>query len=234
MLGLMYGLTDQWTIMVMVPYLYNSMKEKYVYRNSELNFGLGDISLSFLYAPVETDLYRVVLNMGVLFPTGSINKVPYLMQLGSGSYAFLPKLSASYYWGKASLGSQLGFKYFMHDNKYRYKEGHEFSAHVWGAYNLNKNISLSLRGAYHNRQAIEGRDFYVQDMMFGMEMSPMDKVPFQDKDSVFSYLGFNLVGTRFLKGHRLAIEFGLPVQQWGRGLQMEEFYVAHLGWQKTF
>ena len=230
MLGLMYGLTDRWTIMTMVPYsLYNVS-------GGEVDHGFGDISLSVLYAPLKEDSYRVILSLEAFFPTGfstisglmerkgrDIHYTFYGSAIGGfkSAYAFLLKLSTLFYWDKISLGSQMGFKYsFDKSDEWGFWDALELLVDVWSAYNLSENFSVSLRGAY--------RGDYIS-VFSGYFLSSLQ----DSKNSISSYLGVNFIGTRFLKGHRLAFEFGLPVYQ-NLIIGMKRSFVVQLGWQKAF
>lgn len=221
MLGLMYGLTNRWTAMAMVPYsLYNVS-------GGEIDHGFGDISLSVLYAPLKENSYRVVLSLEAFFPTGFDNHMSGVMKenrngsaIGHRSaYAFLPKLSTLFYWDQLSLGFQIGFKYSFNADRLReFEHIIEPTAHIWGAYNLSENFSMSLRGTYQGYLSLLSEE----------ETYP--GLP-DTRHSVLSYLGLNFIGTDFLKGHRLAFEMGLPVY---RNVKKEVSIILALGWQRAF
>ena len=235
MLGLMYGLTDRWTVMAMMPYSLYSVS------GGEIDHGLKDVSLSVLYAPLKENSYRMILSLEVFFPTtGFDDNISGIMEkkwngeeihyhfdgdvIGLRSaYAFLPKLSTLFYWDKLSLGFQLGFKYsfkiaqgdnlFLLD-KSEFVDVIEPATHVWGAYNLTENFSISLRGAY------EGEVFIKESFSLAGH----------SEHSFFSYLGLNFIG---IKGHRVAFEIGLPAyEKYNIGMKIP--YTLLLGWQKAF
>lgn len=114
MLGVMYGVSDEITAMLMVPYVKKDMDH---INRSGVTFstqakGIGDVKFSGLFLlndmlddwsafSGESDL---ILNFGLSFPTGSINQrddtlagpdepLPYPMQIGSGTYDLLPGLT---------------------------------------------------------------------------------------------------------------------------------------------
>jgi len=100
MFGLMYGVSDKLMLMAMMPYsflsmdLTNRMGEIFTTRSE----GIGDMKLSGTYILYQQANQKLLLNVGVSVPTGSINerdntpvtdqKLPYPMQLGSGTYVF--------------------------------------------------------------------------------------------------------------------------------------------------
>ena len=213
MLGLMYGLTDSWTVMAMAPYLLYDVPD------GDTNHDFGDVSFSALYVPLKLEFHRLVLSLEIFLPTG-VNvikgstgiihegkELQYSLVGLEGYYAVSPKLSALFYIDNISLGFQFkgNYGYFREESSSHHRV--RLLAHVWGAVNLHENFSASLRGTYTSHMEIE-------------------------TVNLFSYLGLNFIGTHFLKGHRLAVEFGLPV------LDIIDLkrasYIAYLGWQKAF
>ena len=72
----MYGITDELTAMLMLPYISKSMDHL---RMDGLRFttnsrGLGDVSMTGLYELVQVGPHRLIGVLGVSFPTGSINE----------------------------------------------------------------------------------------------------------------------------------------------------------------
>jgi hypothetical protein len=119
MFGAMVAPIDRVTLMVMVPYLRQSMDHR---TRSGATFttrsrGVGDLRVSALIDLWQADAHHVHANLGIGFPTGSITeqdntpasggssvRLPYPMQLGSGSYELLPGLTYTghaeeYAWG---------------------------------------------------------------------------------------------------------------------------------------
>ena len=216
-------------------------KSEYSVSGGEIDHGLKDVSLSVLYAPLKENSYRMILSLEVFFSTtGFDDNISGIMEkkwngeeihyhfdgdvIGLRSaYAFLPKLSTLFYWDKLSLGFQLGFKYsfkiaqgdnlFLLD-KSEFVDVIEPATHVWGAYNLTENFSISLRGAY------EGEVFIKESFSLAGH----------SEHSFFSFLGLNFIG---IKGHRVAFEIGLPAyEKYNIGMKIP--YTLLLGWQKAF
>lgn len=112
MVQLMYAPTDWFTLMAMLPYKEMSMQhvaadgEKFTQRAS----GVGDLqvmTILTILGDTKEGGNRLLLNVGMGFPTGSINvrdheegdargplvKLEYPMQLGSGTFDLLPGLT---------------------------------------------------------------------------------------------------------------------------------------------
>ncbi len=117
MLGLMRGIDDELTLMLMLPALQIDMNHSVNSTGTRfrtVSSGLGDISLTAIYALNHDHL---LLNAGLSIPTGSIDErhvipasagvpvqLPYPMQLGSGSYDLLLGLTRTgrldhFHWG---------------------------------------------------------------------------------------------------------------------------------------
>lgn len=238
MLGAMYGLTDDWTVMIMLPYLSNEMTMSRKMQNDQIegrSSGIGDVSLTGMYHIFEKENQRLQVNLGLYFPTGSIeesregHRLGYPMQIGSGSYAVQPTLNYSYFGSRYSLGAQAGLKQFIDENKADYKRGPQYSLSAWGAYNVNDGLSSSVRLLYKATDPMTGSDQNIHGMM-----SPTHRSEFQHGNVVFALVGLNLLGVEVAKGHRIGLEFGAPIYQDLSGPQMKSAWVGTLGWQKVF
>ena len=106
MLGGMYAPSDELTLTLMIPYLRNSMDHVTAgnVRFRTESEGLGDIRVGGLYKFFDAGTQRVHANLAVSLPTGSITerdatpanpsaKLPYPMQLGSGTVDLQPGLT---------------------------------------------------------------------------------------------------------------------------------------------
>jgi len=238
MLGVMYGISDKWTVMAMLPYLSSSMSMERRMQGDQVeseSSGLGDASLTALYTLFESEEQRLLFSLGAFLPTGSIEKerngvrLGYPMQLGSGSVAAMPQVTYTYFWSKFSMGSQVGLKYFLQDNSANYQLGNRYLVNLWGAYQVCESFSSSLRLSHVTRDPIRGQDGNMNAMM-----SPVNDPTLQHGNTTSIHLGFNLLGTDYLPGHRLALEVGTPIYQDLSGPQMKAISNVTLGYQKAF
>lgn len=248
MFGVMYGATDKLTLMGMVPYVQKSMSHV---NRMGVHFktrteGLSDIKLSGLYTLFEsendTDLQqKLLLSMGASLPTGSITergdtpagsdqKLPYPMQLGSGTVDPLIGLTYVHKQQDWSWGAQGNLVLRFGTNDQGYRLGNEVSAAGWVARNLNHHTSLSVR--------LEGKswgDIHDEDDDLNPMMVPTARTDLRGGERLDALIGLNLVAPQgALSGHRLAAEFGLPVYQNLDGPQLETDYRFTLGWQWAF
>lgn len=249
MFGAMYAPTDELTLMVMAPYVVKSMD--HVTRmgvnfttNSE---GFGDLRLSGLYKILDRNKQRVHLNAGISFPTGSISErdatpagpdqvLPYPMQIGSGTVDLMPGITylgqaGNWSWGGQGIGTiRLG------RNSQNYRLGNQLLLTAWGARRWSKVVSTSLRLQGRILGNNTGEDPRLAP---GNQLVP-PLIPTADPDlrggsRVDLSVGVNLqIPKGFLKGHRFALEAGLPIYQSLSGPQLENDFTLTVGWQKAF
>lgn len=240
MFGVMYAPSDRVTLMGMLPYMRTKMAHvtRMGRRFTTRSEGIGDVKLSALVGMLDQPGHRAHLNLGVSLPTGSIDErddtpaaddahLPYPMQLGSGTYDLL--LGATYS-GQAqrwSWGTQALATVRTGENDNDYRLGNRYEGSTWLARVLSPSTSASLRLRYLHWRNIHGADPKLNPMM----------VPTADPDlragrRTDVLLGLNFNGKRgLLKGHRLALEVGVPVHQNLDGPQLETDVLYTLGWQ---
>ncbi len=198
--------------------------------------GLGDARVGALLNLWEQGAHRIHLNAGLSLPTGANDKthrilapngdqpvmrVPYAMQLGSGTWDLMPGVTYSgrrtpWHWG----GQYLGTFRTGSDKGYSLGDRHEFSA--WMSRQWVTAASASVRLRYETAGRINGMD-------------PQIRGPVQTADpdnyggDVLNLgLGVNLV---VLGEHRLAVEAALPLLRNLNGVQMETDWAVTVGWQ---
>jgi hypothetical protein len=235
MLHVMYGVTDEVTAMVVVPYIRKAMDHVRMdgVRFTTRSRGLGDIRLSGLYSAYEDGTHRLIAKGGLSFPTGSISetdnlpgmmgnpgsiqRLPYPMQLGSGTFDFL--LGTTYLgqvenwgWGAHAEGTVRAG-----ENKYDYRLGNEYEATAWGARKITRWSSGSLRLRWKQWFNIHGRDDALNPNM--VPTADPNRRAGRRLDLLFGANVFAPEGA--LEGLRLQVEAGLPVYQWLDGPQLE-------------
>jgi hypothetical protein len=177
MLGFMYAPIDQATFTFMVPYIDQSMegRNRMMQETSSASSGVGDLKLASIVPLSEWMGQRVLFNLGVSFPTGSIDervktamgevRMPYSMQLGSGTYDILPGLTYVGQSGAWSWGAQAKGVVRIGENDNDYSLGDIFSATAWTAIKTCGWWSNSLRFIYSDMGSISGVDPDLNPMM---------------------------------------------------------------------
>jgi len=178
------------------------------------------------------------LNVGISAPTGAIDErkadgttiLPYGMQLGSGTWDFLPALTFLGQTDNYSWGAQVGGALRMGDNDRDYSLGNRFDATIWGGRKLSDSFSLSAKFDYFSQSEVDGDDKDITAM--NKMMSSGYRADHQGRDLSTFGLGLNYYcrnGT--FKGHRLAVEWETPMSEDVNGVQLETDSIWSLGWQ---
>lgn len=256
MLGLMVGVSERVTMMVMTNYLEKEMDHitfqggmPGTTRLGEFTTssdGFGDTRVSALVGLWDRGFHDLQLNLGLSLPTGSNDetdqvltplntrptlRLPYPMQLGSGTFDARPGLT---YRGESSLaGLPLAFggQYMAtlrlgRDEGYSLGDVHELT--TWASVSPAPWISGSIRLAGQVQGRIDGQD-------------PLITAPVQTADPdnqggrvLDVGLGLNLLGqSGVLQGHRAAVEILLPAYRNLNGPQLETDWTLIFGWQKV-
>lgn len=244
MLGAMYGLTNDVTLMVMIPYIEKEMDHR---RRDGKEFstrsnGIGDLKISGLINLYEDDMHKVHFNLGASIPTGSINQrdatplgpdpiLPYSMQLGSGTHDFLPGIT---YYGRSndfSWGVQFMTTQRWGHNSRKYRLGNRYEGSIWLAYEWADWISTSMRIKKTQWGDIDGADPDLNPKL--IQTADPTRQAGKRLDLAF---GVNLIGTEdnLLHDHRLAFEVTFPVYVDLNGPQLNSDLQFTVGWQKAF
>jgi len=233
----MYSQTDDLSWMLMLNYLDNEMNmvamsgAKSVMNSS----GLGDVELGAMYKLYDKDASQLLANLGLSFPTGSINKInsqgilPYAMQLGSGTYDLKPSVTYRNNFDRWSMGFQGSYTFRLNKNDQNYDLGNRANGQAWLKVNPFKGASISGRVTFSDWQSINGSARDITAMR--RNMSPT----FDDLNSGGQRWDASIgISYMFESGHMLGAEYGLPIQQDLDGLQMRVKQVYNLSWQYIF
>jgi len=253
--GVMYGLTDRITLMAMGMWTTKEMDhitfQGPVGTNRLGAFttearGFGDTTVGAIVGLDDgsKDHRQINLGLAVSLPTGSITKtgqiltptgatpsprLPYPMQLGSGTVDLKPSFTARERFGRVSIGGQTSAVIRIDENDENYSLGDIYEATAWVAFEPKPWLSFSGRLRAATIGQISGAD-------------PLIRAPVQTADPenqggdiVETLIGVNLAPSNgALKGHRLAVEVGFPVYRNLNGPQLETDITLTVGWQTAF
>lgn len=247
MLGIMYGVSDDFTLGVMIPWMETSMA---VQLQNGTDFrtrtdGFGDIKLNGMLKLWEEDNNSLILNLGLSLPTGNINEsaitpisngnraqLPYPMQLGSGTVDFMPGLTYTGHTHDWAWGAQAIATLRMHRNYRGYNKGNSILMNAWVSRNITRNFATSFRLELNSWDDFEGNDDEIHPAR--------NNTPTADNDlrggtRVDAHIGCNYLFTDgVFKGHNLGLEIGMPVYQYIEGANLETDWTVTVGWQMTF
>ena len=237
MIGLMYGLTSKSTVMIMGAYKLNSMESKNSMgmKMSMETSGVSDPAISVINTIKKTHNSSWVGQVGLTLPVGSINetnnsmRVPYPMQLGSGTWDIIVGTTGFYFFETVSLGGTLNTKLRTGKNKYKYRLGNTLSMSAWVAKNVTNAWSISSKLMRYSNDDISGGDSSLNLMSSPTTSSNTGNVLYTL--SVGSQVKFE---SFFDLGARLGFDFILPLYQHSDGIQMKHTQHFVVGYQQNF
>ncbi len=252
MLGFMYAPSNRVTLMVMGQYVQKDMNHITFQGPSGINrlgtfktrsSGLGDTRVSALIGLQKRANRTTHLNLGVSLPTGSSEetdqvlaptgmqptlRLPYPMQLGSGSYDPILGLTHTEFREGYSFGGQWTSILRVEDNDHSYRYGDQHTATGWIAWQANRQLSLSSRLSWNSQGDVDGRDALI---VAPVQTADPDRQAGRRWDLG---LGLNWSGQGDWRGHRVGLEWLIPIDQDLDGPQLETEWTATLGYQYAF
>lgn len=250
MFGGMYAISDRLTLMAMGNWQVRDMDHRvFLAAGTEETFkvrtsGLGDMRLSLMHGLYKSQTAHVQLNIGTRMPTGPITKrhriinpmggmptvrVPYAMQLGTGTFDLLPGVSYTWHSGQVGWGMQYDAQLRMGTNDEDYALGDEHELTTWASYRVRPWLSASLRLKGHYQGRIQAMDRNIRGVV-----QTADPASYGGR-RLELLAGFNLAGgSGIFHDHRVAVEVGWPAYQDLNGLQMETDLTVITGWQYTW
>lgn len=243
MAGAMYGVTDDISVMAMLPYVWKSMDHvtRIGTRFTTRSEGVGDLRLIGGYDLYESAGHVINLTAGLSFPTGSTDGrddtpagpdqlLPYPMQIGSGTFDLLPGIT---YTGRSedwSWGSQLSAVVRLGENEDDYALGNVYNSSVWGARRWSNWLSSSVRLTGEIVENIDGADPRLNPLMV-----PTADPNLRAGNFLSVGLGLNfMIPSGPAAGTRLSVEGIIPVVQDLDGPQIERDYTLLVGLKKAF
>ena len=252
MFGIMYAPADWVTLMAMLNYTEKEMEHITFMGGAGTTRlgtfttetqGIGDTRVSALMRLFHSGIHKAHVNLGLSLPTGSTNetdsiltpmgtrpnpRLPYAMQLGSGTLDLLPGLTYSGTSGAIDWGAQYSGTVRMEkDNGYQWGDKHVISG--WTSYSPRDWVSFSTRLEFSTMGKIDGSDSRI---VAPVQTADPNNYGGERVDLKF---GINLLGRLdWVRGHRLAIEGGIPIVQDLNGPQMETDFMISVGWQYAF
>ena len=238
MLGAMYAPADWVTLMVMTNYQEKEMDHLTYMGGAGTTLrgtfttnsnGFGDTSISGLFKLFSDAGHDLHMTVGGSIPTGSNTerdtiltpmgttprpRLPYAMQLGSGTFDLLPGLTYRGTREKLGWGAQYsGNVRTGKDNGYRLGNSHKLTA--WASYQPVVNLSGSARVQYIKTENINGIDASI-----ALPVQTADPNNYGG-DVVNFLVGANWVGSGAFSKTRIAVELGFPISRNLNGPQME-------------
>ncbi|MDX2319378.1 MAG: transporter [Moritella sp.] len=238
MLGAMYGMTDDLTLAVMTGYASKEMTMLMpmmmaMMEHDGESSGITDTEVSIVDGLNRYGLDNLVISYGFSLPTGSIDetydgkKLGYPMQLGSGTFDFVPSITYQQMFNDSwGYGVQGRATVRIGNNSADYRLGNEYEASTWLTKGFGKRFSISaiIDVAYNDN--ISGAD---SDMMASMSPS---KDPLAREATVITA---GLSGRYNLgSGHNLLLRVDVPIYEDFTGYQLMTDYKLAVNYKKMF
>lgn len=187
------------------------------------------------------ELRQAYLALAMYFPTGSIDehgatpmnpnaKLPYPMQLGSGTFDLEPGITFQSLTENWAWGLRAGYLARLGRNKYDYALGDRFSGSFWASRKINQRWAFDMRLDSTLWGNIRGAD---------PELNPAI-VPTARPDLIGGNRLDYVIGLSFyvpegaLTGNRIHAEIGVPLYQSLNGPQLETDWLLKTGWSWTY
>ena len=243
---LMYGVTDQFTLMAMFPYVKKSMNLRQRNGNEFTTKaeGFGDVKATVNYLAYRSYNHLLQVKLGLSLPTGSITKedfnpmmgrnvrLPYPMQIGSGTYDLLP--AVTYIYQQENVANLYGFDIEgtirTGNNDQGYRLGNVYNLKAWFYHTWNQYISGQILLDASRKSNISGAD-----TLLNPNMVPTARTDFQKRESVSVELGVELQSpNNKLKNQTLYLAYGFPVYQKFSGPQLKTSGTYTASWNIYF
>lgn len=250
MLGAMYAPGDRVTLMGMLNHVTKEMEHTTFMGPAGTNVlggfatkasGIGDTSVAALVRLYDAADSRLHLTAGLSLPSGETDetgrvlaptgmqptlRLPYPMQLGSGTYDLLTGLTYSKFFSdRSSWGTQWRGVLRTGNNDEGYRFGDEHRLTVWFSRLISPRLSWSARLERFDRSAVDGIDPLI---VAPVQTADPDR---QGATRTDLALGLNYANKG---GHRVAFELIAPLDQDLDGPQLETDWQLTLGYQFTF
>ena len=239
MIGAMYGLNDDQTLAIMGQYMFNSMRIKTATTTFKTHSeGFGDTHVSIIDNLNRFGLEKWIVSYGLSLPTGNTGitdntpmgtnvKLPYNMQMGSGTYDFIG--SATYQDeinDQYSYGVQGRTTIRTGTNDEGYRLGNKYETTAWATRHVNDafNISALLDVSYKGE--INGRDHQLNP-----NMTPTADAHQTEGTVIKAGLAADY---RLSNGYSIGARLDIPVHQNYSGYQLEQEKTFLLQLRKTF
>jgi hypothetical protein len=195
--------------------------------------GITDTEISIIDNLSRYSANNLVISYGFSLPTGSIDetgdkgKLGYPMQLGSGTYDFVPSIShQQMFAGSWAYGVQGRATIRIGNNSEDYRLGNKCAASTWLTKGLTQRLSLSaiLDLAYNDN--ISGADSDMKLMM-----SPSLDPEAREATVVTAGIAGRY---KFGSGHNLMLRANVPVYEDLTGYQLMTDYKLTFNYKKMF
>lgn len=241
MISAMKGLTEDFTLMAMGSYLKKDMSLR---NNGGVTFntaaeGLGDTKISVIDNLNRYGFNKWSTMLTLSLPTGSTDKehstpmgantrLPYPMQLGSGTYDLTPAVTYQCTCNGIDFGAQAHATFRIGDGNEGYRLGNQFGLKAWVGKYWTEELASGVTLNVLSQSSITGDDDNLNPNM--VVTADANNSGF-DKASLTLDIAYK---PTTLNGIELVSTYEEPIYQNMNGIQMESKRMFTLGLRKTF
>lgn len=248
-----FDATEALGLRLLIPFVYQETDHCSVVPGFEsfiiTSSGIGDVNLSASWPVWNDETQFLLVTGGFSLPVGSIDEkgrtprdadndtqLPYTMQTGSGTFDFTPGLVYSSSAQSLRWGGELRGTLRLGETDRDYTLGNRVALSTWARRPVTDWLEPSLTLIAQRWGRIDGEDASIRGdtpdapSAFPYPAAVTDPSKFGGQKVVA------LVGTALrlpgetLSGHRLDVEFGLPLYQSLNGPQPKEIWRLGIGW----
>ena len=239
---LLYGMERDTTLFAGLPWISREMKIDTQSGSFDTETeGVGDLRLGIVTEYEFLDREVLNLTLGLSIPTGSIKeddrddngqsmRLPYSMQLGTGTFDLLPGVTWMTHSDPWTLGLQGLGRIHLGDNGEGWARSNEGEVSAWAARSLTDATaaSLRLRGVYWG-------DVHGRDDELDATRNPLEDRTRQGGERIDAIGGFHWqLGDGLQDVRSLGLEVGVPVAEWLDGPGISTRAWAVLAWRISF
>jgi hypothetical protein len=244
---LQYGVTDRITLSARGTFAQKTMDHlaalegqpnAYLFYQTTSS-GIEDVEIHALYHVLSTRDIRFHVHGGASIPIGAIDsddvtpfsdpgktQLPYQQQLGSGTFDLLPGFTFNMQNDRASLGLQGRAAIRLGENDRGWTLGDLYVGNLWAGFKTSDWVSASAGIRYSSWGNVEGFDEELDP-----NESPANNTLTQGGWRVDLPVGLNFVLPEGqFEGHRLGVEFLIPLHQDLDGPQLKHSWSLAAGW----
>lgn len=250
--SLNYDASERWSWNLLIPYIVQETDHvandslptigpdfaRFIIRSE----GVGDITINPSYLAYNQEGHTLTLHSGLSLPTGSIkergdspapgvsNHLPYTMQIGSGTFDYLPGITYVYSAGKTRVGAQALATIRLEKNSRGYALGNRLAVSAWVRTRVLNWLEPSLTLSAQTWGRIEGVDKDFSHFLGSFFPATVTDPNNFGGEKVTVTGGMSFIGQDDFAGQTLQVSFGAPVYQRLNGPQPREIWRMGLSW----
>jgi len=250
--SLSYNASERWSWNLLIPYIVQETDHvandalpgigpefaRFIIRSE----GVGDITINPSFVAYNRDGHNITLHTGLSLPIGSItehgdspapgvsNQLPYTMQVGSGTFDYLPGITYVHSAGRTQWGAQALATVRLGRNSRGYALGNRLSLSTWVRMRVVDWLEPSLTVSAQAWGRIDGVDQDFTQFVGGFFPATVTDPSNFGGEKITVTGGLRFTGQGKFAEQSLGVSFGAPVYQRLDGPQPREVWRMGFSW----